>query len=81
MTASHDPNACCDSLIDVLAGYLLTCPRFRCPGLDGATVADVVASEYPPAAASGWVPRPVELAARHPDLADAIAAFFGGTAA
>ena len=53
MTAAHPSPTASDGLAVVLAGYLLACPRFRCPGLDGATVADVVASEYPPAAASG----------------------------
>ena len=63
-------------MIDVLAGYLLSSPAFRCPGADGATVEDVVASEYPRASAVGMVPRPSELAARHPDLAVAIESFF-----
>ena len=76
MTACHDTLARSGGLSDVLAGYLLASPRFRRPGADGATVADVVAAEYPPASAAGWVPRPVELAARHPDLADVIGSFF-----
>ena len=63
-------------MIDVLAGYLLASPAFRCPGADGATVEDVVASEYPSASAAGMVPRPSDLAARHPDMADTIGAFF-----
>ena len=63
-------------MIDVLAGYLLASPAFRCPGADGATVEDVVASEYPSAWAAGMVPRPSELIVRHPDLADAIGSFF-----
>ena len=63
-------------MIDVLAGYLLASPSFICPGADGATVEDVVASEYPRASAARMVPRPSDLAARHPDLADAIESFF-----
>ena len=63
-------------MIDVLAGYLLASPAFRCPGADGATVEDVVASEYPSALAGGMVPRPCDLAARHPDMADVIESFF-----
>jgi hypothetical protein len=60
----------------VLANYLLSCPRFRCPGMDGASLADVVASEYPAASAAGWVPRLAELSTRHPDLTDVLADFF-----
>jgi hypothetical protein len=60
----------------VLANYLLACSRFQCPGMDGASLADVVASEYPAASAAGWVPRPAELTANHPDLADVLQVFF-----
>lgn len=63
-------------MVELLAGYLLASPAFLYPGADGATVEDVVAAEYPVAAAAGRVPRPSELATRHPDLADALAAFF-----
>jgi hypothetical protein len=63
-------------VVGLLAGHLLACPRFACPGVDGACAADVVAEAYPAAVAAGWVPRPAELAARHPDLADALRAFF-----
>ena len=63
-------------MIGVLAGYLLASPAFISPGADGATVEDVVASEYPSASAAGMVPRPSDLAARHPDLADVIESFF-----
>ncbi len=69
-------NASRSRMIGVLAGYLLASPAFVCPGADGATVEDVVASEYPWASAAGVVPLPRELAARHPDLADAIGSFF-----
>jgi hypothetical protein len=63
-------------MIGLLAGYLLASPAFRCPGADGATVEDVVASEYPWASAAGMVPRLSELVVRYPDLADAIESFF-----
>ncbi len=65
-----------EAVADVLARYLLASPRFRCPGTDGATVAEVVIAEYRVAAAAGWVPRPEDLAARHPELAEALAGFF-----
>ncbi len=65
-----------DRLQLLLANYLLACPRFQCPGMDGASLEDVVASEYPAASAAGWVPRPVELASRHPDLVEALADYF-----
>ena len=64
-----------EAVVEVLARYLLDSPRFRCDGFDGATVGDVVAAEYP-VAAVGWVPGPAELAARHPDLAEALGGFF-----
>ena len=64
-------------VVAVLAGYLLASPRFGCPGMDGASVADVVASAYPAASAAGWVPHPTAVARRHPELAAALASFFG----
>ncbi len=64
-------------MVDLLASYLLASPAFRCPGADGATVEDVVAAEYPAASVAGRVPRPGELTVRHPELAEAITAFFG----
>lgn len=75
---SRRPVAAIDAarMVQVLAGYLLACPWFRCPGVDGASTADVVANEYPAASAAGWVPRPPELAVRHPELADTLASFF-----
>ena len=63
-------------VIGLLAGHLLAAPGFHRPGADGATVAAVVAAEYSAASAAGWVPRPAELAARHPDLADALSSYF-----
>ena len=63
-------------VVGLLAGHLLASPWFHCPGVDGASAGDVVAAEYPPAAAAGRVPPPSELAARHPDLAAALGAYF-----
>ena len=63
-------------MVEVLAGYLLAAPAFVCPGADGATVEDVVVSEYPVASAAGRVPQPAGLATQHPDLADALVEFF-----
>ena len=68
-------------VVHVLAGYLLASPRFYSPGVDGASVADVVATEYPTASAAGWVPHPLELAQRHPELVEALASFFGADTA
>jgi len=69
------------AVVGLLAGHLLACPRFRCPGVDGASAGDVVAAEYLAAAAAGWVPRPAELAARYPELAGALGSFFREAAA
>jgi len=63
-------------LVGLLAGHLLASPRFHCPGTDGASAEDVVTAAYPAASAAGWVPRPAELAARHPELAAEIRSFF-----
>lgn len=63
-------------LTELLAGYLLTSPWFRHPGMDGATVEEVVAAEYPAASVVGHVPGPNELIRRHPELTDAIVVFF-----
>ncbi len=65
-----------DRIQMLLANYLLACPRFQCPGMDGASLADVVGCEYPAASAAGWVPRPDELASRHPEIAHELADFF-----
>jgi hypothetical protein len=65
-----------DPLVGVLVGYLLAASGTRHPDADGLTVEDVLAAEYPPASAAGRVPGPDELVRRHPELADAVVAFF-----
>jgi hypothetical protein len=65
-----------DRLVALLAGHLAGCRWGRWPGADGLTLAEVVRTRYPAAAAAGYVPGLQELARRHPDLAAAIAALF-----
>ena len=65
-----------DTVTELLAGYLCASGWLRWPGTDGMTVGDVIEAVYPVAAAAGWVPGPDELARRHAELADAIAAHF-----
>ena len=65
-----------ERVVGLLAGYLLGSSRFRCPGMDGSTIEDVVAVEYPVACRAGWVPGPELLVADHPDLAEALASYF-----
>ncbi len=65
-----------DRIPMLLASYLLACPRFQCPGMDGASLADVVECEYPAASAAGWVPRPDELTQRHPEIARELTDYF-----
>jgi hypothetical protein len=72
-----DPASVEGPLVELLAGYLLASRWLRYPGADGMTSIDVVVTEYPVALAEGYVPGPNELARRHPELADAIAAQFG----
>lgn len=63
-------------LMAVLAESLLAAPEIGHPGADGATIEEVVAAEYPAAAADGRVPCQAELATRFPEMADMIGAFF-----
>lgn len=62
---------------ELLAGYLLPAVRGTWPGTDGLTVAEAVEALYHTEAQAGRVPDPVELARRHPELAEGIDAFFG----
>jgi hypothetical protein len=64
-------------LRELLLGYLQVPGGTTWPGADGLTVREVLLS-YPHAAAAGLVPGRPELAARHPELAGALRAFFGG---
>ena len=64
-----------ERLREVLLGYLQAagCPLW--PGADGLTVEAVLLS-YPENAAAGRVPDRQELLQRHPDLREALLAFF-----
>jgi hypothetical protein len=71
------PNSAARSerLREVLLGYLQAagCPPW--PGADGLTVEEVLLS-YPANAADGRVPDRQELLEKHPDLREALLAFF-----
>jgi hypothetical protein len=64
-----------EKLREVLLGYLQTagCPRW--PGADGLMLEDALRS-YPANAAAGLVPDRQELLRRHPELSEALLAFF-----
>jgi hypothetical protein len=66
-----------NSVAELLAGYLLSAGHGEGPGTDGLTVADAVGALYHAEARAGRVPDFVELARRHPELAEGIEAFFG----
>jgi hypothetical protein len=68
------------SLHEILLGYLRAAGEPLCPGADGLTLEDALAA-YPQAAAAGLVPDRRELLRRHPDLRDAVEAFFAERAA
>jgi hypothetical protein len=63
------------SVREILLGYLRAAGEPLCPGADGLTLEDALAA-YPRAAAAGLVPDRLELLCRHPDLRDAVDAFF-----
>ena len=64
-----------ERLREVLLGYLQAagCPRW--PGADGLMLEDALRS-YPANAAAGRVPDRQELLRRHPELSEALLAFF-----
>jgi len=62
-------------LEEVLLDYLQTAPFPWWPGADGLTVQDGLRS-YPSALALGLVPGPEALRRLHPDLAEAVLAYF-----
>ena len=64
-----------ERLREVLLGYLQAagCPRW--PGADGLMLEDALGN-YPANAAAGLVPDRQELLLRHPDLREALLAFF-----
>jgi hypothetical protein len=65
-----------DRVAELLAGYLLSAGPRAGPGTDGMTVAEAASAFYQTAARAGQVPDLAELSRRHPELADAISAFF-----
>jgi hypothetical protein len=64
-----------EKLREVLLGYLqgAGCPRW--PGADGLMLEDALRS-YPTNAAAGLVPDRQELLRKHPELSEALRAFF-----
>jgi hypothetical protein len=74
LTASH-AFGIHDPVVELLTTYMLESPRAGWPGTDGMRLDDV-ASCYRVEAAAGHVPSEAELCARHPDLAEQLAAFF-----
>jgi len=62
-------------LRELLLGYLRAADAPPWPGADSVTVEEVLRS-YPQAAAAGLVPSLPALLESHPELADALRAFF-----
>jgi hypothetical protein len=75
MNEEHDTTGPCRRLHALLLVYLRAADAPRWPGADGVTVEEVLRS-YPQAAAAGLVPDLSALLASHPELADALRAFF-----
>jgi hypothetical protein len=65
------------ALCEVLLGYLRAAGEPVCPGADGLTLEDALAA-YPQSIVDGLVPGLQELLRLHPDLRDALLAFFAG---
>jgi|SoiMethySBSTD1v2_1073268.scaffolds.fasta_scaffold1012795_2 hypothetical protein len=74
LTATH-AFAIHDPVVELLTTYMLESPQAGWPGTDGMRLGDV-ASCYRVEAVAGHVPSEAELCARHPDLAEPLAAFF-----
>jgi hypothetical protein len=81
MNTTHQPEApfsesnAGNRVTELLAEHLASC-WVAWPGTDGLTSEEVVAEAYLAASATGRVPNQAELTLRHPELADAVAAFF-----
>ncbi len=64
-------------LQELLLGYLQAAHVPPWPGADGLTVQEILRI-YPASAAAGRVPGRLELLRRHPELRQALLAFFAG---
>jgi hypothetical protein len=74
-TESAEEVDCTQSLQEVLLEYLTAAHLPKWLGTDGLTLRDIVRS-YPQAMAAGQVPTRKELLRKHPDLNEALQAFF-----
>ncbi len=61
---------------ELLERYLLSSAPAAWPGTDGLTVAEAIGERYRAEARAGRVPDFAELVRGHPELADALTAFF-----